>query len=158
MKKWKDFGKYKVSDYGDVLSFMCMCNPDGKYLKQSINKRNGYIQYMLNDKHYYAHELVMLVWNERKINLDLHETIDHIDGDKLNNYIGNLQIISIRENISKQNRPKMSSKYTGVYFNKQVKKWQSQIEINGKLKYLGLYSDEKEASDAYQREREKLIY
>lgn len=49
-----------------------------------------------------------------------------------------------------------SSKYTGVCWNKHNRKWQAQIYIprsetnsKPKYKYLGLFSDEKEAAQAY---------
>lgn len=49
-----------------------------------------------------------------------------------------------------------SSKFVGVSWNKRAKKWMSSIRIKGKLKYLGYFDDEVEASNAYQKELEKL--
>jgi hypothetical protein len=39
-----------------------------------------------------------------------------------------------------------TSKYIGVYFNKNRNKWISQIENNGKHIYLGQFDDEIEAA------------
>eukprot|EP00984_Skeletonema_dohrnii_P000069 scaffold23_cov101-Skeletonema_dohrnii-CCMP3373.AAC.4 len=44
-----------------------------------------------------------------------------------------------------------ASKYTGVSFNKQMKKWQAQIRINGKVRYIGYYENEEEAAADYAR-------
>ena len=66
----------------------------------------------------------------------------------MNNNINNLQLISNRENISKQKAK--TSKYTGVSWSKRKKKWISQITINRKTIKLGIFVNELEASEAYQ--------
>lgn len=44
-----------------------------------------------------------------------------------------------------------SSKYTGVHWNKHTKKWRAEITIKGNKKYLGLFTNEEEANEAYQK-------
>ena len=44
-----------------------------------------------------------------------------------------------------------ASRYTGVSFNKQMKKWQAMISIEGKSRYIGLYENEEEAAIDYAR-------
>lgn len=51
----------------------------------------------------------------------------------------------------KVKKPKFSSKYKGVSWNKASNKWMSSIEINGKQKYLGYFSCELAANHAYQK-------
>ena len=46
-----------------------------------------------------------------------------------------------------------TSKYRGVNWNKQNKKWMVQITIEGKLSYLGYYDSEEEASTVYLKAR-----
>jgi hypothetical protein len=73
---------------------------------------------------------------------------DHIDGNGLNNQKENLRIVTARQNC--QNKHTISSsKYVGVYFNKNAKKWSSQIKINCKTIYLGLFKNEEDAHNAY---------
>ena len=48
--------------------------------------------------------------------------------------------------------PHRPSKYVGVNWNKQMKKWRATITINGKNKSLGLYHDEKEAARMYDEQ------
>jgi hypothetical protein len=44
-----------------------------------------------------------------------------------------------------------SSKYKGVSWNKSLNKWVAQINVDGKQKYLGTFTDEYEAHLAYQK-------
>ena len=76
--------------------------------------------------------------------------VDHINHDKLNNRLENLQLITNRENCSKDVKNK-SSKYTGVSWDKARNKWVSQIKINGKTVPLGRYKCELVASIVYQK-------
>jgi len=81
--------------------------------------------------------------------------VDHIDNNKLNNRLYNLQVITQRQNCSKDK--KGTSKYTGVHWYKITKKWKSSIWINGKEKHLGYYKKEQEAAQAYQNELKKIL-
>jgi len=44
-----------------------------------------------------------------------------------------------------------ASKYTGVSFNKQKKKWKAEITVKGKSRFIGSYDDEEEAAVDYAR-------
>ena len=66
------------------------------------------------------------------------------------NKVENLEIVTQRENANKKHI-KSSSKYIGVSWKKRDKKWVSSIRINGKKKYLGSFTDELEAHNAYQK-------
>ena len=48
--------------------------------------------------------------------------------------------------------PHRPSKYVGVSWDKQRKKWQAKITINGKRKTLGYDHDEKEAARIYDEQ------
>ena len=75
--------------------------------------------------------------------------VDHVDNNKTNNSIYNLQVITARLNVSKDRLDK-TSKYTGVCWHKAGRKWYAQIRIEGKTKYLGSYKSEFRAHLAYQ--------
>ena len=76
--------------------------------------------------------------------------IDHIDRNKLNNSIENLRLCTPAQNSqNRSRRNKGSSKYTGVYFNREANKFQSVIRSNYKTKYLGQFTNELEAAKAY---------
>jgi hypothetical protein len=76
------------------------------------------------------------------------ENIDHIDGNPGNNSLSNLRDVSRRENQwnRKQHR---KGKLTGSTYHKKARKFMSQIRVNKKYIYLGLYDTELEAHLAY---------
>ena len=148
-------GIYQVSNLGRIKS-LARKSLIGRVLKEKILKPflvgGGYLSVSLHKegKQYnkQAHKLVAIAFlnhtpNGNKI------VVDHIDNDKTNNKLSNLQLISNRENLSKDKKG-CSSKYTGVSWNKSVNKWVANITINGKVKYLGYYTEELEAAKAYQ--------
>jgi hypothetical protein len=101
------------------------------------------------------HQLVAVVFlNHKPCGYKL--VINHIDFNKLNNNVNNLEIVTSRENANKKHL-KSSSKYTGVCYLKDRNKWQSQIIVNGNKIHLGIFKEEKEASNAYQLYLKNLI-
>lgn len=149
---WRDVkgyeGDYQISDLGRVKSLKFGRE---KILKQSLTKI-GYFKVNLHKNKTrntcVVHVLVAVAFLNHKP--DGHKiVIDHIDNDKLNNCIDNLQLITQRENISKD-IVRASSRYIGVHWQKRAKKWRSQIQIKGKIKHLGYFKCEIEASKVYQ--------
>ena len=53
---------------------------------------------------------------------------------------------------SSSSSPSIRSKFVGVTWNKQMKKWQAAIRIVGKKKHLGYFDDEKEAACKYDEQ------
>lgn len=79
--------------------------------------------------------------------------IDHIDGDKRNNRLDNLQLITQRQNCikGKNGLEKKTSKYRGVFWRKERSKWVACMRIKGEpRKYLGSFDSEEEAAKVYQ--------
>ena len=157
-------GYYQVSNLGNVKSLQrSVKNRNGfrtvkeRILKPSISSR-GYYFVGLTVNGETKTRLIHTLIAESFLNhfTNKHTVCDHIDNDKLNNNISNLQIITIRLNSSKD-RKNCSSKYTGVCWNKHVKKWQSSIYINSKSYTLGYFKSEKEASLAYQKRLGQLL-
>jgi hypothetical protein len=71
-----------------------------------------------------------------------HETVDHIDGDGLNNLRSNLRGCSFREN--NLNKPVQSRSFTGirgVSWSTSRGQWVSKIYVNGKSKWLGRFDN-----------------
>ncbi len=162
---WKDIpeyeGLYKVSNLGNVRS-LDRIDSGGRKLKEKILKKalssSGYFGVCLTknnkSKTLTIHKLMAIAFlNHRPCGFQL--VVNHIDTNCENNNLYNLEIITQRENAN-QKHIKSSSNYVGVSWNKNAKKWESRITINGKLKYLGIFTDEKEAAQVYQNELNKI--
>jgi len=75
---------------------------------------------------------------------------DHINHNGLDNRRCNLRICNRFQNQhNRQPQKNCSSSYKGVYWNKEYRKWQIQIQVNGKRKNLGRFNSEIEAARVY---------
>lgn len=75
--------------------------------------------------------------------------VDHINGDKLNCRRSNLRLVTHKQN--HENRPSRRgsrSRYRGVLWNRECRKWQARVRHNGKQVHLGLYAVEEDAAAA----------
>jgi hypothetical protein len=78
--------------------------------------------------------------------------IDHIDEDKLNDENLNLREVSRSmngHNQIKNTNIESSSKYKGVCWSKNEKKWKSTCILEKKTEHLGYFESEEEAAKAY---------
>lgn len=144
-------GLYQVSNYGNVKSLNFRRSGKEKELKPSKDG-DGYLHVRLSKnglaKTIKVHKLVAIAFLNH-IPDGYKIVVDHINSNKLNNNLNNLQLISQRENTSKDKK-NCSSKYTGVTWYKPSNKWQAKIHINRKLKHLGYFHNELDASNKYQ--------
>lgn len=76
--------------------------------------------------------------------------IDHVDGNGLNNQRYNIRVVTRRQNHQNLHR-QSSSKYPGVWHDKDANRWHSSIRIGPKIKNLGRYGSEVEAFKAYAK-------
>lgn len=145
---WKELpgyeGFYEVSNLGRVKSFKRY--KKGKVLNLSKND-SGYLRVGLRKnnkcKTKKVHQLVAIAFlNHTPCGYKI--VIDHIDNDPLNNRLDNLQLITQRENSSKDR----STEVTGV--RKQGENFIARIKINGKLLHLGMFPNIEEASLYYK--------
>jgi hypothetical protein len=161
---WKDVpnyeGYYKVSNLGVIKSLIRKEHNHNKILN-TYSDRKGYLAVYLyiktKRKKYRVHQLVAMAFLNHIPN-GMENVVDHINNNKLDNRFENLQIITNRENSSKNaKKVNSSSKYTGVSWSKGSKKWQSGIVKDGKRKHLGFFNDELEASKVYQLALENYL-
>ena len=147
---WKDVpdydGVYQVSDSGRVRS---MKSFELKSLKTFPDK-SGYL-------------MVNFYYKKRHIRNKVHRLVlksfvgssplpvDHINRDKGDNRLENLEYVTHRENCARRCLAKKSnsSKYTGVSWFKHINKWGACIYLNGKSRHLGVFLREEDASKAY---------
>lgn len=75
---------------------------------------------------------------------------DHIDGNGLNNRRVNLRVCTKAQNHQSSRKQKGgTSKYKGVHWHCDIRKWHSQIQINKKQIHLGYFYSEIAAAQAY---------
>lgn len=70
-------------------------------------------------------------------------SVDHIDGNTLNNRRSNLRVVTHQENHQNRRTAK------GYYWCHQRKKWKAVIGVNGKQLQLGFFQTEQEAYQCY---------
>lgn len=158
MEEWRDIknydGIYQVSNLGNVKS-LDRISVDGRKFKGVVLKKAtslGYFYVNLTKNgigvKFRIHKLVAVHFlNHIPCKYDV--VVNHKDFNRENNHVDNLELISARENTNQKHLPSVS-KYVGVVWHKKNNKWQSQIVINGKRKYLGQFVNEYNAYLAYQ--------
>ena len=117
-KPIKDYESlYEVSDLGRVRSLK-RATTTGKVLKPYVSSKNGYCYVSLSKENKKCskriHVLVMNAFNpiEKKRGYDNAHTIDHIDGDKTNNKLQNLEWCSQSENQLRAYKTGLNAKNT----------------------------------------------
>lgn len=169
---WKDIpgymNYYQVSDLGRVRSKpRIVTNINGvayskkeRILKPGKDKK-GYLYVALyvdrkKSETVKVHILVAIAFLGHK-RCGMKLVVDHINYNVTDNRCENLQIITNRENISKDKyRKKPTSKYVGVYKYKHSKKYTARINRNGSYDHLGSFNNEYDAHLAYQKALSKL--
>ena len=151
-------GIYQVSNLGRVKSLKRLRVPKERFLKVNTDG-NGYLKVNLSFngkvKNAVIHKLVAIAFLDHNPN-GMITVIDHIDNNKLNNRLENLQLVTQRYNASKD-KTGGSSKYVGVSWDKNAGKWKVEITIKGNRKYLGCFINEEEANDAYQKKLKTVL-
>lgn len=147
MEEWARYGNYMVSNKGKVKTL----NRHPPRLVNLHTTKKGYSRYTfhINKKpvSIYIHCLVWDLFNEgSRDNLQ----VDHIDENKQNNSIDNLQLLTHRDNnikMRKANKHKCTSKFIGVSW--EHNGWVAKRMISKKQVYLGRFKTEEEAYKTY---------
>lgn len=162
MEIWKDVpgyeGYYQASNIGRIKSLNRVIKRGNstmklkeRILKQRINQ-NGYcvvpLQINSKKKIFKVHQLVAMAFLNHAP-CGMLRVVDHVDNNKTNNLLENLQILSTRENNVKSIK-QSTSKYTGVSWSSSSGKWRAAIKHKGRWYHLGLFMCEKQASFAYK--------
>lgn len=170
---WKDIpnyeGYYQVSNLGRVRSLdrtVTFSNGydrfyKGRVIKGSVNN-SGYKVFHLSINNiaraFLGSQLVAMAFlgHEPSGNTLV---VDHVNGDKSDDRVKNLRIVTNRANSTicfRSDKNSFSSEYAGVYWDKKSSKWGVEIHHNGVRTHLGSYSIEIEASDSYQSALSKI--
>jgi vacuolar-type H+-ATPase subunit I/STV1 len=163
MEIWKPIpqyeGYYEVSNLGNVKSIEkivefnhWITNKRHKKLnKEKILKPNnvkGYLcvgLYKNNmGKYFRVNRLVALAFLGQS-----ELQVDHIDNDKTNNKLSNLQYLSCKENLIKARNLKHIVGETGTSYFKRDNKWRASKSIDGKVYHIGLFNNRQDAYNAF---------
>jgi hypothetical protein len=103
----------------------------------------------MKTKRMYLHRAIM---HARKGKL-----IDHRNGDGLDNRRDNLRLATHSQNMCNRRKTKLktTSRFIGVYFNRETNKWRAAIKCKGKKIALGRFVNEVEAAMAYDAAAKK---
>jgi len=115
---------------------------------------HGYVQINIDHKLYYAHRLAWLYVHGEYPSGD----IDHIDHNTSNNSMSNLRNITTGENLQNQIVAKKNnqSRFLGVHFHAEKKKYQARIQVAGKQRHLGYFDTPEFAYSAYVSAKREL--
>lgn len=119
----------------------CEYKTNQKLKKVSILYHNsGYKCIHIGNKKYLLHRILGMLFLGLDIN-DTKQHIDHIDGNRSNNELSNLRIVTQQQNNWNQT--------TAKGYCKIGNKFRAKIRINKKDIYLGCFDTEEEAKQAY---------
>jgi hypothetical protein len=163
-KPIKDYEElYEISNFGQVRSLERICsfgktskrNVANKILARRFDTCGYQMVYLFKNGKGREIKVHLLVWDHfgnssregRKIQ------VDHIDNDKKNNHISNLQLLTNRENCNKyqKTRKNLTSRFEGVIRRRDTGRYSARIYVNGKTINLGCFLSEIEAGLTYQK-------
>lgn len=132
---------HELFEYRDGLLFYKSTGKEAKSLQY-----NGYIRVKINKICYLAHRIVFMMHHGY-----IPKSLDHKDGNKLNNSIENLRPATDSENncnrkIHKNNK----SGVKGVNWHKGNNKWCAVCSINGKQNLIGYFDNIEKAKIAVE--------
>jgi len=146
-------GLYRVSNLGRVksLSRFTTVKVNEKILKSGVES-SGYLIVGLSKNGKQSmkriHQLVAIAFLNHEPN-GQKTVVDHVDNNQLNNNVNNLQLITNRENCTKDSR-KSIGKFIGVNYRKDSNSWFGGITYQGKKRYTKSVKTEEEAYSLYK--------
>jgi len=107
--------------------------------------KKGYKRIKINSEHFLQHRVLYKYFHNIEDMGGL--IVDHIDKNRINNCINNLRLITHNGNRANCNSAKnSSSKYVGISWHKNTKKWLARVGINKRKINLGSFLTEEQAA------------
>lgn len=109
----------------------------------------GYAAAKIKGKEVYLHRLLTGATKGQEV--------DHINRDRLDNRRANLRLVDHLTNMQNTgSRDGSTSRYRGVSWHKERRKWVVYVKVAGVQHYCGLFEDEDEAAAVAVAARERL--
>lgn len=123
----------------------------GKWVPRKISER-GYAVCQVRVKgktlNFREHRVVAEVMLD---DYDPDLQVDHINGEKLDNRLGNLRVVTNQQNCRAFQKTRGSSQFRGVCWYKRYAKWMAKIHTDNKTYTIGYFDCEVEAAKAYNK-------
>lgn len=98
---------------------------------------SGYLQIFLDGRWRYVHRIIYVLHHGV-----YPDVVDHIDGNKANNLIGNLRSCNYHENFYNAGRSvRNTSGIKGIYYDITKDKWRGRVCFMGRSYSAGIHSD-----------------
>ena len=148
---WHDYFRY---DDGSLIWVV----PVGRKIRvgdtAGYQNPRGYVMITLAGKKYGAHRII---WEMLKGPIPAGMEVDHEDGNRSHNKIGNLSLVTNEGNHKNMAKRKdNTSGATGVYQCKVTRRWVASARIKGKMTYFGRFDTMEEA--AAERRRQNAVH
>lgn len=137
-------------DYDPESGLLCWEKANERWNKKqagSLNKCQAgkvYIRVTLDQSSVYAHRIIW-IW----MTGEQPDTIDHIDGNGLNNKWSNLRSVKFSDNGKNQKKHLTNtSGYAGVSYRKDCGKWRARLMVDGKSISFGAFPTAEAAHEA----------
>ena len=135
--------RYEVSGAGVVVKTKYPNSPEVGEPVRNVGGK-GYLQAKVLGRNIRAHHIVWFLTHNRWP----EQTLDHIDGNKLNNSPDNLRQVSSSQNKKAYANTYGAVGYRGVSFRKAGGKYSAGASVDGKDVHIGYYDTAKEAAVA----------
>lgn len=135
------------------LTFRERCGSAHKGKASGCVDSRGYRQTRVNGVLQLDHRIIYL-WHHGF----LPEFLDHINGNRLDNRVENLRpVTKVQNSHNSKRRSNNKSGVRGVNWHKQHRKWYANIRVDGKSKFLGLFTDLADAKAARESAELELL-
>ena len=150
----KGFPNYEISICGQVRNFKTK-----RILKPDISSKGYYRIGLQNNNQckikHYIHRLVLINFIP---NIENYDSVDHINGIRLDNTISNLRWVSNQQNCYNRSVSiRNTSGVKGVTWSKDKKRWRAIITFNCKMIHIGYFINLDDAKIARQQKACELF-
>lgn len=113
----------------------------------------GYVVINTSGRMFKAHRLAWLFVHGE----EAHGLMDHINGDRADNRIANLRVVTAQQNATNRcARSDSKSGAKGIYWRESKRRWIAEICSHGKRVCLGSFRDRADAEAAYRAAAKKV--